>query len=268
MRHDRVDTDNESALSDQTVRDELRETTAGSAHHGFSRLTGERLSAEHHDEPLPSTPPTKTNPNAPVAWRELPRKDQLFIITVARMSEPLVQSSLQVGPELLNQLPPSHTPPKPPLPISTPRLSHSHSLNTTQAYMYYQLKSFSPSLPPSAIAAQAGIIYASFTAAQFLTAMLWGRVADSPRFGRKCVLLVGLCGTALSCLGFGFSRSFSQALAFRTMGGMTNGNVGVMRTMFVTHLKPSRQTVTEMFLGSAKSSAKNASSQEPSSSSP
>lgn len=33
----------------------------------------------------------------PVAWSELPRKDQLVIITLARMSEPLVQTSLQVS---------------------------------------------------------------------------------------------------------------------------------------------------------------------------
>lgn len=32
----------------------------------------------------------------PVAWRDLPRKRQLIIITLARMSEPLVQTSLQV----------------------------------------------------------------------------------------------------------------------------------------------------------------------------
>lgn len=67
--------------------------------------------------------------------------------------------------------------------------------------------------------------------AQFATAMLWGRLADSARFGRKTVLLIGLIGTGLSCLGFGFSTSFWQALVFRILGGVTNGNIGVMRTM-------------------------------------
>ncbi|OAQ74798.1 MFS transporter [Purpureocillium lilacinum] len=130
----------------------------------------------------------------PVAWSELPRKDQLVIITLARMSEPLVQTSLQ-------------------------------------SYMFYQLKWFDPSLPDATISSQAGVLHASFMAAQFLTAMLWGRVADSHRAGRKTVLLVGLLGTSVSCLGFGFSTTFWQALVFRTLGGMTNGNIGVMRTM-------------------------------------
>ncbi|CAK7215656.1 hypothetical protein SBRCBS47491_002555 [Sporothrix bragantina] len=56
--------------------------------------------------------------------------------------------------------------------------------------------------------------------------MVWGRLADSPRFGRKTVLMIGLAGTS-----FGFSQSFWQALFFRSLGGATNGNVGVLRTM-------------------------------------
>lgn len=32
-----------------------------------------------------------------VSWGDLPRKDQLIVITLARLSEPLVQTSLQVG---------------------------------------------------------------------------------------------------------------------------------------------------------------------------
>ena len=65
--------------------------------------------------------------------------------------------------------------------------------------MFYQLKWFDPTLPDSVISSQAGVLTASFTAAQFLTAMLWGRVADSSRFGRKTVLMIGLGGTS-ECL--------------------------------------------------------------------
>lgn len=79
------------------------------------------------------------------------------------------------------------------------------------------------------IASQAGIMQGAFAGAQLCTAMLWGRWSD--KGGRKRVLLVGLFGTMFSCVGFGFSRSFWQALIFRMMGGALNGNVGVMRTM-------------------------------------
>ena len=134
------------------------------------------------------------DPKKPVAWKDLPRKDQLIVITLARLSEPLVQTSLQ-------------------------------------AYLFYQLKWFDGSLPDSTISSQAGVLHACFMAAQFVTAMIWGRVGDSKRFGRKSVLLIGLLGTSLSCIGFGFSTSFWQALFFRALGGATNGNIGVMRTM-------------------------------------
>lgn len=144
----------------------------------------------------------------PVTWSSLPKKGQLAILTFARLSEPLTQTSLQ-------------------------------------AYMFYQLKSFDPSLPDSTISAQAGIMQGSFTAAQFLTAVWWGRLADAEWMGRKRVLLIGLLGTCISCLGFGFSRSFTAAIIFRTVGGVLNSNVGVMRTLiaeiiaekkYVTHV--------------------------------
>ncbi|ROW10043.1 hypothetical protein VPNG_06516 [Cytospora leucostoma] len=150
-------------------------------------MAGSRPTTASRDKPSKKSPPM-------ISWKDLPRKQQLFVITLTRLSEPLVQTSLQ-------------------------------------AYMFYQLRWFDPSLPDSVIASQAGVLHASFTATQFLTAMLWGRVADSSRFGRKKVVLVGLLGTMVSCLGFGFSTTFWQALLFRSLGGVTNGNVGVLRTM-------------------------------------
>jgi hypothetical protein len=55
------------------------------------------------------------------SWKDLPRKDQLLVITLARLSEPLVQTSIQ-------------------------------------SYMFYQLKWFDSTLPDSVISSQAGIL--------------------------------------------------------------------------------------------------------------
>jgi MFS family permease len=145
----------------------------------------------------PPTLPVKEKPRQ-IAWSELPKKGQLAILTLARLSEPLTQQGLQ-------------------------------------SYMFYQLKSFtlsngeSPS--DSTVASQAGILAAAFTGAQFLTAIMWGRLADSEAFGRKKVILIGLLGTAIGSLGFGFSKSFAAAVFWRCLGGILNGNIGVMRTM-------------------------------------
>jgi hypothetical protein len=159
-----------------------------------------RFSLTEEDETRTDRPePAKDDPAAdekpkPVSWSQLPKRGQLLILTLARLSEPLTQTSLQ-------------------------------------AYLFYQLKSFDPTLPDSTISWQAGILQGSFTAAQFLTAVWWGRLADASWMGRKRILLIGLTGTCLSSLGFGFSRSFVSAVVFRTLGGLMNSNVGVMRTM-------------------------------------
>ncbi|MCJ1462988.1 hypothetical protein MMC07_001592 [Pseudocyphellaria aurata] len=145
------------------------------------------------DNEVQSNVPQQAKDEA-VSWRDLPNKKQLALLTVARLAEPLSQSSLQ-------------------------------------AYMFYQLQSFDPTLPASSISLQAGVLQASFTGAQFLTAILWGRIADSERGGRKRVLLVGIMGTCVSCVGVGFSTSFVSATLFRAFGGAMNGNLGVLRTM-------------------------------------
>jgi hypothetical protein len=60
-------------------------------------------------------------PRETVSWRDLPRKDQLCVITLARLSEPLVQTSIQ-------------------------------------SYMFYQLKWFDPTLSDAVISGQAGVL--------------------------------------------------------------------------------------------------------------
>jgi len=84
-----------------------------------------------------------------------------------------------------------------------------------------------------------------FAAAQLCTAMLWGRLSDSG--GRKRVLLIGLSGTCLSCIGFGFSTSFWQAMIFRMMAGALNGNIGVMRTM-ISEIVREKKSVSALLL--------------------
>jgi hypothetical protein len=149
---------------------------------------------EENDSPSTVISTVRREKEPQVTWSSLPRKGQLAILTFARLSEPFTQTSLT-------------------------------------AYLFYQLKSFDPMLPDSVIAGQGGMVQAAFPAAQLLTAVLWGRAADTDWIGRKRVLLIGLFGTCFSCLGFGFSKTFVQAMVYRVLGGALNGNIGVMRTM-------------------------------------
>lgn len=72
------------------------------------------------------------------------------------------------------------------------------------------------------------MVTSAFALAEFSTGILWGRVSD--RIGRKPVLIIGLVGTLISMLVFGFAKSFSVALIARAVGGGLNGNLGVIQT--------------------------------------
>ncbi|GAB7337866.1 hypothetical protein MBLNU457_4261t2 [Dothideomycetes sp. NU457] len=122
---------------------------------------------------------------APATWSNMPNKGQLAILALSRFVDFFQMAALQT-------------------------------------YMVHQLKSFDPSLPDSTISHQAGVLQGSFTAAQIITSILWGRAADQPGVGRKLVLLIGLIGTGITMLGVGFSTTYSQAVFWRVIGGAVN----------------------------------------------
>ncbi|PVH69925.1 MFS multidrug transporter-like protein [Cadophora sp. DSE1049] len=96
-------------------------------------------------------------------------------------------------------------------------------------YVYYMTKDFGIAKNDSEIAAYAGMLLSAFAFAEFSSGVAWGRLSD--RIGRKPVLLTGLAGTALSMLIFGFAPSFPAALLARALGGLLNGNIGVLQTI-------------------------------------
>jgi MFS family permease len=100
-----------------------------------------------------------------------------------------------------------------------------------QTFMVHQLRSFDETLDHDQISHQAGVLLGSFTAAQIVTSILWGRAADQPMVGRKLVLQIGLIGTGFGCIGMAFSKTYAQAVFWRFMSGVINGTVGSARTM-------------------------------------
>lgn len=168
---------------------------------GLSTLARRPSFMDEEEQPVAEASAAhQSHKDEPITWSSLPQKPQLAVLTLARLSEPLAERSLA-------------------------------------AYMFYQLRWFDDEASDSTIASQGGILTAAFAAAQFLTAVWWGRAADTPWVGRKKVILIGLFGTCLSSLGIGFSKSFAQALVFRTLAGALNGNIGVMRTMISEIIK-------------------------------
>ncbi len=81
----------------------------------------------------------------------------------------------------------------------------------------------------------AGLLVSAFAIAEASSAVVWGGLSD--RYGRKPIILIGLTGTALSSLMLGFAKRYWLALLARFLGGLLNGNVGVMQTMVAEIVK-------------------------------
>ena len=88
-------------------------------------------------------------------------------------------------------------------------------------YIYYMIQDFNITDDPNKISVYAGMVTSAFTLAEFSTGLMWGRLSD--KFGRKPILLMGLTGTAISAVIFGFAQSLPVALFARAMGGILNG---------------------------------------------
>lgn len=75
----------------------------------------------------------------------------------------------------------------------------------------------------------AGLLISAFALAEASMGMYWGGLSD--RIGRKPVLLMGCIGTMFSLILVGFATNIWIALAGRAVGGLLNGNIGVIQTM-------------------------------------
>ncbi|TGZ76328.1 MFS general substrate transporter [Ascodesmis nigricans] len=122
------------------------------------------------------------------------------------------------------------------------RFAEPLALTCIFPYLYFLIKSFET--PESDISFYAGIVSAAFSVGQFLSSVLWGRWADV--YGRKPMVLIGLGGTLVSLILLAFSTNVYMLISARLLGGLLNGNVGILRTM-VGDLVTDRKQQTTAF---------------------
>lgn len=94
------------------------------------------------------------------------------------------------------------------------------------------------------VAKWAGLMAATFSLSQCLTGIAWGRASD--KFGRKPIILTALTCTMVFSIGFGFSKNLVWAFAWRSLQGLSNGNVGIIRTA-VAELVPQKELQPRAF---------------------
>ncbi|KIW84168.1 hypothetical protein Z517_03417 [Fonsecaea pedrosoi CBS 271.37] len=112
--------------------------------------------------------------------------------------------------------------------LSICRLCEPIAFMSIFPYAYRMIESFNITQDESQISVYAGMLITAFAFAEFSSGLVWGQVSD--HVGRKPVLIMGLAGTALSMICFGFAPNLPCAILARAVGGLLNGNVGVLQT--------------------------------------
>jgi MFS family permease len=84
-----------------------------------------------------------------------------------------------------------------------------------------------------------GLVMASFTVAQLLSAPLWGRFSD--RYGRRPTLLVALGSSALAYVVFAFADTLWLLLLSRIVQGAGGGTVGVIQAYVADSVGPTER---------------------------
>jgi MFS family permease len=81
-----------------------------------------------------------------------------------------------------------------------------------------------------------GVIVATFSIAQLLSAPLWGKVSD--RYGRKPALLIGLGASVIAYIVFAFASSVWMLLLSRAIQGAGGGTTGVIQAYVADAVEP------------------------------
>ncbi|HSJ64711.1 MAG TPA: MFS transporter [Gemmatimonadaceae bacterium] len=85
-----------------------------------------------------------------------------------------------------------------------------------------------------------GVLVSSFSAAQLLSAPLWGRVSD--RYGRKPTLMIGLGASVVAYVIFAFAHEFWMLLLSRVVQGAGGGTVGVIQAYVADAVAPKQRS--------------------------
>lgn len=93
------------------------------------------------------------------------------------------------------------------------------------------------------------VLMGAFTAAQLVSAPLWGRFSD--RYGRRPALLVGLTSAAIAYVVFAYANSIWLLLLSRVVQGAGGGTVGVIQAYVADSVEPDNRAKALGWLSAA-----------------
>jgi MFS family permease len=98
-------------------------------------------------------------------------------------------------------------------------------------------------------ALEVAILMSAFTAAQLISAPMWGRFSD--RYGRRPALLVGLTAACIAYVVFAFATSIWLLLLSRIVQGAGGGTVGVIQAYVADSVEPDNRAKALGWLSAA-----------------
>jgi hypothetical protein len=156
--------------------------------------------------------------------------------------------------------PPVDTPPEPP-PKQTPLpwkqifivftvfICDIFAFTTLTPYIGYMILDFNlvEDGDERKVGYYSGFITSSYAVAQLFVAFFWGYLSD--KRGRRPILIIGIIGSCVTSLLFGFSTNIYWAAICRMLYGALNGNVGIFKTYIGEITDKSNQARAFSFIG-------------------
>ncbi len=110
-------------------------------------------------------------------------------------------------------------------------------------FLAYYVESF------GARASTVGLLMSTFSLAQFLFAPFWGRISD--RVGRRPILLIGLAGSVVGYLLFGFAASLAWLFAARMIAGISGATIPTAQAYIADSTTPANRAKGMGLIGAA-----------------
>src|SRR5947209_7344134 len=98
---------------------------------------------------------------------------------------------------------------------------------------------------------EVGLLFTSYSVAQFLTIPILGALSD--RFGRRPILLTCIAAEAAGYLLFGSASSLGLLYTSRLVAGAASGNIGAAQAYMADITQPRERTRSFGLLGAAVS---------------
>jgi MFS transporter, DHA1 family, tetracycline resistance protein len=94
-----------------------------------------------------------------------------------------------------------------------------------------------------------GLLFASYSLAQFVFSPIWGRISD--RVGRRPVMLITIAGSAIGSLVVGLAGSLAMLFVGRVLDGVSGASVAVARATVADVADPNERPRLMGLLGAA-----------------